>query len=156
MEAVTGQDAIAFMYEKEAQIATLTEELQGEQKKHRETLKKLRTLYLEKIAEGLLPKKDKLIAYASTDLSAEELVQLGQLLAARIDSGAIFLGAKTNDRIQVHLRLTPDMKKSAVDLIKAICVHIDGSGGGKADAAMAGGKNPAGFDKATTELRNLL
>jgi alanyl-tRNA synthetase len=43
-----------------------------------------------------------------------------------------------------------------VELIKAISVHIDGSGGGKADAAMAGGKNPMGFDKATAELQRLL
>ena len=104
----------------------------------------------------MLEKEEKLTAFASSELQADELVQLGQILAARKKSGVIFLGAKTSEKIQVHLRVSPDLDKSAVELIKAISPHIDGSGGGKKDSAMAGGKNPVGFDKATLELQRLL
>lgn len=156
IEAVTGLDALEFMYAKENEMTLLDQELKLEQKKHREALKKFRTLYLEKLAEGILQKKEKVITYASSDLASEELVQLGQMLAAKIDSGAIFLGSKTADRIQVHLRLTPDLGKNAVEIIKTLAVHIEGSGGGKADMATAGGKNPLGFDKAAQELKRII
>ena len=178
IEAVTGVEALKFIYEKEDLLISVSEELKtepskllnrinsllDEQKKQKEEMKKLRCFHLKALLEEVFTKKQtigltSLIAYKSDSLDTEELIQLGQLLIGKIESGVIFLGATFEGRIQTHIRITPDLVakgKKAADFVKAIGVHIEGSGGGKPDSAMAGGKNPAGFEKATSEIKRLL
>lgn len=178
IEAVTGLHALKFVYDKENLLISIADELKTEPskalgriqtlldeiKKQKEEMKKLRSFHLKSLVEEVLSKKQEvnfgtLIAYSSPDLDTEDLIQLGQLLIVKIDSGVVFLGAISADRIQTHIRLTPNLVakgKKAADFVKAIGVHIEGSGGGKPDSAMAGGKNPSGFEKATAEIKHLL
>ena len=86
------------------------------------------------------------------ELSAEELLRKRAPLV-------LVLGANVSGRAQLLVRVSPELTHkgiSAVQIIKEISPLIGGSGGGKAESAQAGGKDPSGFGKAFLKAKELV
>ena len=84
------------------------------------------------------------------------LRQLADRLRDRQQSGVVVLGAVVDDKPALLAMVSPDIVArglKAGDIIREIAPHVDGRGGGRPDLAEAGGKNPAGLEKALAAVR---
>lgn len=128
----------------------LTQEL----KSHRQG--SLNTLSQQFLAEKETLRNVSLIA-REVPLNAEELRQLGDLLADKIDSGIVFLASGSDGKAQLYLRLTDDLVKKGLQagaMIRELAPLVDGSGGGKPQSAMAGGKSADKIPLALLKVRD--
>jgi len=92
-------------------------------------------------------------------VGSDELGALAEEISGRFSSGVILLAAKAEGRCQVLLRITSDYVKkglSAMQILKEVAPIIGGSGGGKPEAAQAGGKSPEHLEKLFEKVREIL
>ncbi|MBI2742825.1 MAG: alanine--tRNA ligase [Chlamydiales bacterium] len=129
--------------------------LQDENKELLAQIKTLKRGSLKEVAQTLATKIRKVgsvhLLAEIVDLDQEGLLLLGEELMNRHPSLLLLLAFKLPDRCQILVRISPDLvakKMSAQELVKEICPHIKGGGGGKADSAQASGKDPLGLSKA--------
>ncbi len=94
------------------------------------------------------------------DIDMNELRNLSDDLKSRIGSGVVVLAsAQGSDKVNLIVTATEDVVKSGVhcgNIIKAAAPMVGGGGGGRPNMAQAGGKNPAGIDKAIEEAGRVL
>ncbi len=86
----------------------------------------------------------KVFARIQEGLSRDGLRQLVDELKAKMESGIVVLGAVSNGKACLLTGVTNDLVKQgwhAGKLVKEMASIIEGSGGGRADFAQAGGKN---------------
>lgn len=176
IEAVTGAAAEHVIYHHEDLLESLSEKLKtpvlslpdkitalldeqqhliAEVKKHQQ--QSIRALAHELAAQEQMHGEISFIG-AKVPLSADALPQLAELLMGT-SSRVVVLAATSADKVQLLVRVSPSAIQrglKAVNLIKAIAPLVDGSGGGKADLAQAGGKKPAGTDQALDAARQWL
>jgi alanyl-tRNA synthetase len=78
------------------------------------------------------------------------LRELSDRLRDKIGSGVIVLGASSDQRVSWVAMVTPDLvsRLHAGKLVKEVAAITGGSGGGRADLAEAGGKNPERMEQA--------
>ncbi|MEE2775331.1 MAG: DHHA1 domain-containing protein, partial [Acidobacteriota bacterium] len=75
----------------------------------------------------------------------DELRTLADVLRQRLGSGVVVVGASTDDRVSLVVAVTDDLtdRLDAGALARRMGSLVGGSGGGRADFAQAGGKDPA-------------
>lgn len=80
----------------------------------------------------------------------DDLRQMADVLRAKIHSGIVVLGSRSNGRAFILAAITQDLsnKFDANSIIKELAPIIGGKGGGKKDLAQAGGNNPSGLKDA--------
>jgi len=80
----------------------------------------------------------------------DDLRQMADVLRAKIHSGIVVLGSRSNGRAFILAAITHDLsnKFDANSIIKELAPIIGGKGGGKKDLAQAGGNNPSGLKDA--------
>ncbi|HBR17824.1 MAG: alanine--tRNA ligase [Deltaproteobacteria bacterium RIFCSPLOWO2_12_FULL_43_16] len=80
----------------------------------------------------------------------DELRQMADVLRAKINSGVVVLGSRSDGKAFILAAITQDLsnKFNASNIIKELAPLIGGKGGGKTDMAQAGGNNPAGLKDA--------
>jgi alanyl-tRNA synthetase len=164
VEAVTGDNALAYVQTREQEIRQAAAALKAQPAeltaKLTQVLDNVRTL--EKELERL---KSKLAASAGDEL-VQQAADVGgvKVLAARLDgvdakglretadklrdklkSCALVLGTVADGKVSLIAAVTPDVtaKIKAGDLVNVVASHVGGKGGGKPDMAMAGGTDPA-------------
>ncbi len=82
------------------------------------------------------------------------LRDLGDQLKAKLKEGVILLASDANGKVNLAAMATDGAMAAgahAGKLIKAAAGKVGGGGGGRANMAQAGGKNPAGIDEALKE-----
>ncbi|MDP8256711.1 MAG: alanine--tRNA ligase [Candidatus Alcyoniella australis] len=86
------------------------------------------------------------------------LRNFGTQVRDRLKSGVVVIGAESGGRALLLAMVTDDLtdRFNANDIIRAIAPAIDGSGGGRADMAQAGGKDPGGIEQALAAVEGLL
>ncbi|MBI3399142.1 MAG: alanine--tRNA ligase [Deltaproteobacteria bacterium] len=91
-------------------------------------------------------------------INPDELRQMADILRAKINSGIVVLGSKSNGKAFILAAVTEDLsnKFNASSIIKELAPIIDGKGGGKADMAQAGGNNPAGLKDAIEKIYTIV
>ena len=95
-------------------------------------------------------------------LSIPELRNLSDTLRTRLKSGVVVVGTAVDGKTSVIVAVTPDLspRLPASQIASRVGKALGGSGGGKADLAQAGGKNPdlldAGLKAAAVAVRDLL
>ncbi len=178
IEAVTGVEAEAICREEEdllenlaetlktqpAKLKTRIEKLLEENKQLALDLKESKKGQLKDVVEGLFGSVEKIsgIPFIGKEVavSAEELRQLTDDLAIKLQSGVIVLASKAaDDRCQVIAHVSDDFINKGIkanELIKSIAPLIGGSGGGKANLAQAGGKSPEKIGEALLAAKALL
>ena len=82
-------------------------------------------------------------------LEKEALRGLVDSLRSKIGSGVVVVGSVFDDKVQIVAGVTPDLtgRINAGLLIKTLAPIVGGRGGGRADFAEAGGKDPSKVDE---------
>jgi alanyl-tRNA synthetase len=83
------------------------------------------------------------------DFDKDALRSLADSLKARLGSGVVVLASANDGKVQIIVAVTPDLtdRVKAGQIVKAIAPIVGGGGGGRADFAEAGGKQPDRIDE---------
>ena len=100
---------------------------------------------------------------STTELATpNDLRSLADTLRSKLKSGVVVLGSANEGKVTLLTAVTKDLmdRIPANSLIQKLAPIMGGKGGGKADLAQAGGKDPEKLDEAlegaTEALRELL
>jgi alanyl-tRNA synthetase len=177
IEAVTGEEAAQLARQSDEQIHTMAaslktqpaklmervEKLVEENKELSSQLKSAKKGQLNDLAAALIKQAETIngtpLIAANPDISMEELRPLADEIMAKFPSGILVLAVKHEDKCQLIVRVSDDLVakgKQALDLIKALAPIVEGTGGGKANSAQAGGKAPHKIQEALTKAKQLL
>jgi alanyl-tRNA synthetase len=87
----------------------------------------------------------KLVAQQVSGLDKDGLRALADQHRSRITSGVVVLASAEDSKVAIVVAVTPDISKKvkAGDIVKQIAPIVGGGGGGRADFAEAGGKDPS-------------
>lgn len=177
IEAVTGADADVFSREGENNIDAIAamlkvpsqkvveriEKLVEENKQLQQEIKGFKKEQVNQLVAQLINRAEminqKPVILAEVPLSVEELRLCADELSARFSSGIIVLASSMPDKCNVLVKVSDDLVHKGVhaqNIVKAIAPIIEGSGGGKANNAQAGGKAPQKLPQAFEAIRALL
>ncbi|MCM1387965.1 MAG: alanine--tRNA ligase [Bacillus sp. (in: Bacteria)] len=101
----------------------------------------------------------KLLAAKVSGVDMNGLRDLGDQLKEKLGEGVVVLASDKDGKVNLIAMATDGaMAKGAHagNLIKGIAALVGGGGGGRPNMAQAGGKNPAGMDKAIEEAATVL
>ncbi len=101
----------------------------------------------------------KLLAAKVDGIDMNGLRDLGDQLKEKLGEGVVVLASNMDGKVNlVAMATDAAMAKGAHagNLIKGIAGKVGGGGGGRPNMAQAGGKNPAGIDKAIEETKTVL
>ncbi len=163
IEATSGKAAEELVREREKELEAKIQSQIEEKKQIEQHLKTARRVVLKEIAQSLVQKAIHIgsIPFLATIASVEsdELGTLAEEIASRFSSGVILLAIRAEGRCQVLLRITPDYVKkglNAAQLLKEVAPIVGGSGGGRPEAAQAGGKSPEHLEKLFEKVHEIL
>jgi alanyl-tRNA synthetase len=89
----------------------------------------------------------------------DALRQMGDRLRDRLGSGVIVLGAVIEGRPSLLAMVTPDLIGRGIkagDIVRETATIVDGRGGGRAELAEAGGKDPERLDDALAAVATIV
>ena len=174
IEAVTGNNALAYMQHLEhtveqvaqtlkAPVAEVTERV-GQVLDHVKALEKEITALKGKLAsaagdelltQAVEIKGVKLLVARLEAADTKTLRDTMDKLKDKLKSAVIVLGAVDGDKVQIAAGVTPDCmgQVKAGELVNFIAAQVGGKGGGKPDMAMAGGTEPAKLDAALASVQ---
>ncbi len=101
----------------------------------------------------------KFLASNVNDVDMNQLRDLGDELKAKLGEGVVVLVSAKDGKVNLIAMATDAAMKAgahAGNLIKGIASEVGGGGGGRPNMAQAGGKNPAGIDKALAKAEEVL
>lgn len=102
----------------------------------------------------------KFLAVKLNDVDMNELRNLSDDLKSKIGSGVVVLASVMgSDKVNLIVTATDDIVKAGVhagNIIKSAAPCVGGGGGGRPNMAQAGGKNPAGIEKAFETAKETL
>ena len=101
----------------------------------------------------------KLLSARMSGVDMNGLRDLGDQMKTKIGEGVVLLISESDGRVNMVAMATDEAQKKgahAGNIIKAVAPLVEGGGGGKPAMAQAGGKNPAGIDKAIEEAEKVL
>ncbi len=174
IEAVTGEQAVAWLAQLESHFASISALVKGGRD---DTLDKIQQLAdkSRKLEKELEQVKGKLASHQGSELAAQAIDINGiKVLAAKLEgadaktlrdtvdqlknklgSAVIVLGAVAGEKVSLTAGVTPDLIKQvkAGDLVKHVALQVGGKGGGRPDMAQAGGTEPAGLDAALASVK---
>ncbi|QAU33773.1 alanine--tRNA ligase [Janthinobacterium sp. 17J80-10] len=169
IEAVTGENALAYLQSLEATVnqaagtlkatpAELSARITGVLDQVRTLEKELAAVKGklasaqgdELLAQAIDVKGIKVLAATLEGADAKTLRDTMDKLKDKLKSAAIVLAAVDGGKVQLAAGVTADTigKVKAGDLVNFVAQQVGGKGGGKPDLAMAGGTDPSGLPKA--------
>ncbi len=169
IEAVTGFEAEEFLYAQDSLLDScssllktttplLPEKLENLLETHRAALAQIKTFKKQAthfLAKNLVERSPlihgcRFIA-ETVSLDLEDLQLLADELSSDKTPHLLALAIDQTDKCHLVIRVSKDLQTKGLNagaLIKKMAVCIEGSGGGKADSAQAGGKNAKGLPEA--------
>lgn len=164
IEAVTGKVAMKYIAEEEKTLAELSARLQTGPAESVQKLERL-LMHVKELEHEVASLKEKLAAASATDLldrvemvgdlkvlvtevqaeDANGLRTLGDQLKAKMGSGVLVLGAKTQGKVLFLAMVSPDAVKQGIkagNIVKIAAEVTGGGGGGRPEMAQAGGRQP--------------
>jgi alanyl-tRNA synthetase len=100
----------------------------------------------------------KVLAHRVDNLERAQMRTLVDQLRDKVGSGVVVLGSATNGSVSLIVGVTKDLtsKIQAGKVIGPVAQKVGGKGGGRADLAEAGGKDPAALDEALGEVYSVV
>jgi len=163
VEALTGEAAFAHVRREEATLNQLRELLKAqpfeepvrvqhlieqvrELERELDTLKgRLANARTQDVLAGVTEVSDvKVLTLREDNMTARDLRALADMAKERLGSGVVVAATIVDDKVALVTGVTPDLsgRVHAGMLAKAVAALVDGSGGGRADMAQAGGRSP--------------
>ena len=184
MEGLTGRGALEYFqslddsaHELQQQLNARIEEIpayvRSLQEKQKSLEKELKQLKMKIASGGAAPASGadegsididgiKLLARRVDDVSGGDLRNLADTFRSKLKSGVVVLGSVSDSKVTLLTAVTKDLvdRIPANSLIAKLAPIVGGKGGGKADLAQAGGKDPDKLDealnRASVAVRELL
>lgn len=178
IEAVTARGAERWISERISTLDSLAERLQvplgqvpkkvsdlaSELDRERKRAAALERELARKSVEELVAKRVEVdgitvLAVQVQASSVDAMRQMGDLLKARLGSGAIVLGAIINEKPSFVAMITPDLVDKGVhagEIVKQVAKVAGGGGGGSAEIAQAGGKDKGKLKEALDAVRGFI
>ena len=175
IEAVTGEGALAWVQQQEAQLAEAAAVLKAPVSevpaKLAQVLDNVRNLERElgrlksKLAssqgedlalQAVDVKGSKVLAATLDGADAKTLREAMDKLKDRLKSAAIVLGAINDGKVSLIAGVTADLtaRVKAGELVNFVAQQVGGKGGGRPDMAQAGGTEPAKLPTALQSVKN--
>ena len=100
----------------------------------------------------------KLVAREVSGLDKDGLRALVDQHRSRIKSGIVILASPSDGKVAIVVGVTPDLtaKAPAGQIVKRIAPIVGGGGGGRADFAEAGGKDPSKIQEMLAASRQIV
>jgi len=100
----------------------------------------------------------KVLAHRVDNLERPQMRTLVDQLRDKLGSGVVVLGSATDGNVSLIASVTKDLtsRVQAGKVIASVAQKVGGKGGGRADMAEAGGKDPAALDAALAEVYNVV
>ena len=177
IEALTGEGAYKYVRKEEDSLLEIREVLKSPPQEEMTKLKKIMDRNKE-LERELQKQKEKITKDMSGDTVSEikdikginvisknlgnfdikDLRTFVDSTKVRIKSGVVVVGAVTDGKVSLVAGVTKDLisKLNAGEIIKQTAVIVDGSGGGRADMAQAGGKNPSKLGEALEKVYEIV
>ena len=163
IEATSGKAAEELVRAHEKELEAKIQAGIEEKKQIEQHLKAARRVVLKEIAQSLVQKASHVgsIPFISSiaSVGSDELGALAEEIAGRFSSGVILLAIRAEGRCQILLRVTADYVKKGLNamlILKEVAPIVGGSGGGKPEAAQAGGKSPEHLEKLFEKVQEIL
>ena len=177
VQAISGSTSLRQFQQRQKQARDLARVLQVGEEKLVETAERLsqqareagkqlvsaRTRLALQNVEGLLEKADKVgempvVAAVVKDVEREALRSLVDTLRQRVGSGVVVLGTALEGKAALIVGVTKDLttKLHAGKIIKEVAREVGGGGGGRADLAEAGGRNPERLGDAIRQVPEII
>lgn len=177
IEAITSAAAAEFLQQRDEELVRLAEEFSVAQDKLPESIDRLlgRIRVLDKKLEksrldSFKSNIDNMISQAEETRGVKIIVRqiksadtkllrlMTDLLKQKAPHAAVVLGSVVGaEKVFIVCSLGRQVRKlDAAKLIRPIAKEVGGSGGGRADFAQAGGKNPSGLNKALTRAQEII
>lgn len=177
IEAVTGEEAEALGRDTENLLNQAAGVLKTQPQKLLERLEKLleenkelamqikaaKKGQLGDLVNALIKKMETVnqipLLTADLEVSPEEMRTVAEEIMSKLPSAVLILASKGDDKCFLLARVSEDLVAKgtkAIDIIKTIAPIIEGSGGGKANNAQAGGKAPQKIGEALAKARELV
>jgi alanyl-tRNA synthetase len=169
IEAFTGAGAVAWAQHQRAALTAILEALHAPAEQAVDAIEKLHGEG-KRLARDLSQARTKLAMGGGSSGGADEAVDVGGVKLARrrvadldkdalrsladslkaaIKSGVVVLASESDGKVQVVVAVTPDLTQrvKAGQVVKEIAPIVGGGGGGRAEFAEAGGKQPEKIDE---------
>jgi alanyl-tRNA synthetase len=168
IEALTGAGAVRWAQQQRAALASLLDTLRTPQHQALEAIERLQS-ETKRLAREVTQLKTtvalgkptsetddtvdiagaKLARRKVTGLDKDALRGLADSLKAKIKTGVVVLASATSGKVQIVVSVTPDLtdRVQAGRIVRDIAPIVGGGGGGQADFAEAGGKQPEKIDE---------
>ncbi len=174
IEAITGERAQEeirkerkLLASASSELGVLPEDLPGEvsawRQKARDLEKELSALRMKVISGASTPDEIevegvKVLAQEVPAAPVNEIRNMADVLRSRLGSGVVVLGSREDDKVTLIAAVTEDLtsRLHAGGLAKEIAAIVGGKGGGRADFAQAGGKNPDLLPSALEKVAELV
>ncbi len=178
IEAVTGLEAYKYIKKQQGKIRSISKLLKApinniinrletyissNKEKERE-IEKLKSKLTAGIVDEILDKTKIIngtrVLIEKVDIrNIDELRKLGDDLKNRIGSGIILLASESEGKVSIIALVTKDILEKGVHagkLVKEAAKITGGGGGGRADMAQAGGRNPEKINEALEKIEGIL
>jgi alanyl-tRNA synthetase len=177
IEALTGEAAFAHVRREEAVLNELRELLKAQafeepMRVHRlieqvrelehevETLKgRLANAHTQDVLSSVTEVNGvKVLALHEGRMNPKDLRALVDMARERLRSGVVVAATVVDEKVALVTGVTPDLthRVHAGQLAKAVASLVDGSGGGRADMAQAGGRSPEKLLEALAQVPSLI
>jgi alanyl-tRNA synthetase len=177
IEALTGEAAFAHVRHEEAVLNELRELLKAQafeeptrvqrlieqvrELEHEvETLKgRLANAHTQDVLSGVTEVDGvKVLTLHEGSMNPKDLRALVDMARERLRSGVVVAATVVDEKVALVTGVTPDLthRVHAGQLAKAVASLVDGSGGGRADMAQAGGRSPEKLLEALAQVPSLI
>jgi alanyl-tRNA synthetase len=177
VEALTGEAAFEHVRHEEAILHELRELLKAqafeeplrvqrlidqvrELEREVETLKgRLASARTQGVLEGVTEVKGvKVLTLHEASMNQKDLRALVDMAKEKLRTGVVVAASIVDEKVALVTGVTPDLTRRlhAGELAKAVAALIDGSGGGRADMAQAGGRSPEKLSEALAQVPALI
>ena len=176
IEAITGKSVLAYNRDMEENLRSaalmartdpenLTAKVMDMQSQIRNLNAEISSLKSKEAKDALGEVKEEevdgytLVTKILDGMDAAQMRDLSDELKKKIGKGVVALASCTDGKVNLIVSATDEAVKNGINagkIIKQIAPLVGGGGGGRANMAQAGGKDPSGMEKALEEIKKLL
>lgn len=177
IEALSGEEAEGFCRQSEdllleaaqllkaqpTQLKERVEKLLEDNKQLSTEIKSFKKLQMAQTVEQLLANQEKVgnltFLGAELQIAPDELRECADLAMEKLNSAIVVFGMRSPDKCHLFVKVSDDLVKRGVaanEMIKEVAKIIEGSGGGRANAAQAGGKATNRLNEAISYVKSSL